>query len=193
MSTDFVIYDFDPNNLPADYLAAIGLVIASASQTDHVLRDFIGSYLGIDLAETIALGAHMSTPMKDDIIRALIELNAPHASEVDELDDVLDRIKEATARRNAVAHNAFARHPETGQIFSMRERARGSLQVDFTPIDAAELNEIANEVYAAGMALQEFMTVRGISPREREKPIHEALNRKNKAREERREKYGEKY
>jgi hypothetical protein len=188
-----VIYDFDPNNLPPEYLTAIGLVVASASQTDHVMRDFIGSYLGIDLAENIALGAHMSTPMKDDIIRALVELNAPHASEVDELDDILDRVRIATTRRNAVAHNAFARHPETGQVFTLRERARGSLQVDLTAIEAAELTEIGNEVYAAGMALQEYMTLRKIEPRLREKPIHEPLDRRKKARQERREKYGQVY
>ena len=188
-----IIYDFDPNHLPAEYLAAIGLVVASASQTDHVMRDFIGSYLGIDLAETIALGAHMSTPMKDDIVRALIELNAPHASEVDDLDDILDRIRDATARRNSVAHNAFAMHPETRQIFTMRERARGSLQVEFTPIEVAELNEIAYEVYSAGMALQEYMTQRGIEPRLREKPIHEPLNRKRTARKTRREQHGPVY
>jgi hypothetical protein len=187
------IYDFDPNNLPPEYLAAVGLVVAAASQTDHVMRDFIGSYLGIDIAESLALGAHMSTPMKDDIIRALVELNAPNASEVDTLDDILDRVREATARRNAVAHNAFARHPDTGQVFSLRERARGSLQIDLKPIEVAELNEIAGEVYAAGIALMEYMMVRGIGPREREKPLREPLNRGTKARKARRAEHGDVY
>ena len=184
------IYDFNPNNLPPEYLAAIGLVVASASQTDHVMRDFIGSYLGIDMAESLALGAHMSTPMKDDIIRALVELNAPRASDVDDLDDILDRVREATARRNAVAHNAFARHPDTGQIFSLRERARGSLQVDLKPIEVAELKEVATEMYASGMALMEYMMARGIGPRGRDKPLHEPLNRGRKARQARRDKHG---
>ena len=187
------VYDFDPNNLPPDYLAAIGLVVASASQTDHIMRDFIGSYLGVDIAESLALGAHMSTPMKDDIIRALVELNALCASDVDDLDDILDRVREATARRNAVAHNAFARHPETGQVFSLRERARGSLQVDMKPIQAAELNLIAAEVYASGTALMEYMMVRGIGLRNREQPIREPLNRGRKARQARRHEHGSVY
>ena len=184
------IYDFDPNNLPPEYLAAIGLVVASASQTDHVMRDFVGSYLGIDLAESLAVGAHMSTPMRDNIIRALIELNAPRASDVDDLDDILDLVREATSRRNAVAHNAFARHPDTGQVFSLRERARGSLQVDFKPIEVAELKEVAAEMYAAGMALMEYMMARGIGPRGRKKPIREPLNRGRKARQARRDEHG---
>lgn len=188
-----IIYDFDPHNLPQEYLAAIGLVVACSSQTDHIMRDFIGSYLGIDLAETIALGAHISTPMKDDIIRTLIELNAPHAGDVDCLDDILDRIKAAAASRNAIAHNAFATHPETGQVFTMRERARGSLQVELKPIAASELSDIANEVYGAGLALQEFMTSRGINARDRDRPIHEPLNRGKKARLARREQQGSDY
>lgn len=188
-----IVYDFDPNNLPPDYLAAIGLVVASASQTDHVMRDFIGSYLGIDIAESLALGAHMSTPMKDDIIRALVELNAPRACDVDELDDILDRVREATARRNSVAHNAFAKHPDTGQVFSLRERARGSLQVEMVPIEVAELKEIAAEVYAAGIALMEYMIARGIGPRERMKPLREPLNRGRKARKARRDEHGTEY
>lgn len=188
-----IIYDFNPNNLPPEYLAAIGLVVASASQTDHVMRDFVGSYLGIDMAESLALGAHMSTPMKDDIIRSLVELNAPRACDIDDLDDILDRIREATARRNAVAHNAFAVHPETGQVFSLRERARGSLQVDMTPIEVGELHEIAAEVYAAGMSLMDYMIARGIGPRERERPLHEPLNRGRKARQARRDEHGAQY
>ncbi len=187
------IYDFDPNNLPPEYLAAIGLVVASASQTDHVMRDFIGSYLGIDLAETIALGAHMSTHMKDDIIRALIELNAPSASEVDELDDILDRIRDATAQRNMVAHNAFARDPETGKIFAMRERARGSLQVELNHIEVGEIIDIAREVYASGIALMDYMIQKGIEPRARKKPLREPLNRGKKARQARRDQYGGTY
>lgn len=193
ISEKFVVYDFDPNNLPVEYLAAIGLVISCASQTEHIVRDFIGARLGIDNAETIALGAHMSMPMKNDIVRSLVELNAPHASEVDEVDDILDRIQEAMSRRNAVAHNDFAIHPDTGEIFSMREKARGSLQVELKPIPLNELQEIAGEVYQAGMALQNYMMTRRMGPRFREGPIREPLNRKKAERVKRREQLGDRY
>lgn len=75
----------------------------------------------------------------------------------------------------------------------MRERARGSLQVDFTEIKIAELHEIAHEVYDTGMELQVFMTANGIFPRERENPIREPLNRKRSARQARREQHGSVY
>jgi hypothetical protein len=188
-----VVYDFEPKNLPTDYLAAIGLVVANASQTDNIMRDFIGALLGVDNIETIALGTHMSTPMKDDIIRSLAELSAPCASEIDQIDDILDRIRSAIARRNEVAHNAFAIHPTTGEIFSMRERARGSLQVDFRPIKVEELLSIADDVYKAGIALMQFMVDRKLGSRFRTKPLFKPLNRKTKARAERRQKYGAVY
>ena len=77
----FVIYDFNPNNLPAEFLLAVGLVITCASQTEEIMPEFMGALLRADNVETIALGVHMSAPMQDDIIRAVAELNAPSASE----------------------------------------------------------------------------------------------------------------
>jgi hypothetical protein len=115
-----IVYDFNPNNLPPDFLRAVGLVIACASQTEEVMRNFMGIVLGVDNIETEALGTHMSFPMKDDIIRSIFELNAPSASFVDEVDDILDDIRDAMQLRNVVAHNEFAIHPDTGEIFSLR-------------------------------------------------------------------------
>jgi hypothetical protein len=188
-----VIYDFDPNNLPAEFLQAIGLTIATASQTEHVMRDFIGALLTIDNADTLALCTHLSAPLKDDIIRALAELKAPRASEVDAIDDMMDRIRDAMAKRNSIAHNAFAQHPKDGAILAMKETARGSLQVDLAPITAGELRAVAKEIYDAGMALQEFMMTRGLGPRFRTEPLREPLNRKQKARRKRQTDFGDRY
>ena len=187
------IYDFNPNNIPDEHLRAIGLVIACASQTEEIMRSFIGALLGIDNIETIALGAHMSLPMKDDIIRALVELNAPSASAVDEIDDILDRIKDTLQLRNAVAHNAFAIHPDNHEIYSLRERARGSLQVEFKPVRSEELLEAADQIYRAGMALQEYMIKTGLGPLVRAKQLREPLNRGKKAREQRHAEHGARY
>ncbi|MFM5923965.1 MAG: hypothetical protein ACKOPG_07255 [Novosphingobium sp.] len=188
-----IIYDFNPNNLPDEHLRAIGLVIACASQTEEIMRNFIGVLLGVDNIETIALGTHMSLPMKDDIIRAVVELNAPSASAVDEVDDILDEIREAMQLRNAVAHNEFAIHPENGEIYSLREKARGSLQAELKPIKANDLLEAADRVFRAGMALQSYMMKTGLVPRTREKPLREPLNRKKSARAQRRAEHGDQY
>lgn len=188
-----IVYDFNPNNLPDDFLKAIGLVIASASHTEQIMREFLGIMLGVDNIETEALGTHMSFPMKDDMIRAVVELNAPTASDVDQIDDILDDIREAMQLRNAVAHNEFAIHPETHEILSLRVKARGSLQTEFKAVTAEELNEIAAKVYSTGMALMEFMMAKGIGPRVRTAPLREPLNRKKKYREQRRAEHGEQY
>jgi hypothetical protein len=188
-----IIYDFNPNNLPDDYLKAIGLVIACASQTEEIMRNFMGVLLGVDNVETIALGTHMSMPMKDDVIRAVLELNAPSASAVDEVDDILDDIRDAMQLRNVIAHNEFAIHPETGEIYSLRIKARGSLQSELKPITAQELRDSADQIYRAGMKLQEYMMKSGIGPRFREGPLREPLNRGRKARQARRDEHGAAY
>ncbi len=188
-----VVYDFDPRNLPSGYLEAIGYVIAAGSQTDNIMQEFIGTLLKIDNIETIALTTHLSTPLKDNIIRALAELNAPFASEIDEIDDLLDSIRNAMEKRNAVAHNAFARHPDTGEVVSLRMKARGSLQIEFTPITIDELNKQAEAIYEAGLALFSFMINRGIGTDTRQPPLREQFNRKKNARQKRRDDFGDKY
>ena len=137
------IYDFNPYSLPDAYLKAIGLVIASSSQTEEILGHFLGGLLGADNIETAALHTHMSFPMKNDIVRSILELNAQNASSVDEVDDILDRIEKAVRLRNEVAHNKFAIHPETGEVYSFRVKARGSLQSNLTIITVQELLETA--------------------------------------------------
>jgi len=186
MNEPAIIYDFDPNNLPREHLEAIGLIIASASQTESILRDFIAGLLGIDEFEAVALGQHMTFPLKNDVIRALAELNAPSVSEVDEIDEMIDAIKDALDKRNAVAHNAFARHPETGEILSMRTQARGSLQVKLTPISVDQMRKDASVIYRAGMRLMEFMMSRNLLPKERTRVVHAPMKRGEKARAHRR-------
>ncbi|MGP1283014.1 MAG: hypothetical protein ACTS1X_08565 [Parasphingopyxis sp.] len=187
------VYDFDPSNLPDDYLRAVGLVVVSATETEAVMRDFIGALLGIDNIESIAICAQMPFRLKDDIIRTLNELKAPSASELDNLDDILDQITEAIERRNAIAHSSFPIHPETGQVFRFKEKARRKLSADWVEVTVEELLSIAKEVHEAGLALQGFMAERGLGPRKREEPLREPISRKKKARDDRRAEYGEKY
>jgi hypothetical protein len=188
-----IVYDFNPNNIPDEYLQAIGLVIASSSQTEEIMGHFLGALLTVDEVETVALHTHMSMPMKTDIIKAILELNAPSASAVDDVDDLLDRICAAVERRNEVAHNKFAIHPQTGEIFSLRIKARGSLQSELKPVTADDLRSVASEIYHAGLALQDYMTQNGLSPRSRERPLRQQFKRKKSARNARRGKFGIKY
>ena len=182
-----VIYDFDPNNLPPEYLQAVGLVAMSSAQTENVMQDFIGVLLGIDAIETLALTTHMAGPLKDHIIRALTELNAVSIDIVDEIDDLMDAINEAMGKRNVIVHNPLMMHPKTGEVLSHRLRARGSLQLELRPISVEEIQQDASLIYEVGMNLTTFMMNHGLSPKWPAHPMRVTLNRSKKARAERRD------
>lgn len=186
MSEPQITYDFDPRNLPPEYLQAIGLVVAASAQTESVVCNLIGSLLGIDNADSAAVTTHMSVPLRDNVVRSLIELKTEHSDIVDEIDDLMDAVTEAFATRNTIAHNSFAIHPETGEVLSHRMKARGSLQLELEPISIDEIQECAETVYDAGIAIVRFMMRVGIAPRPRTKPLMEPLDRKKKARAKRR-------
>ncbi len=181
-----VVYDFDPRNLPPEMLRAVGLAVAASSQTESIVQEMIGALLGIDNLETRALTAHMSAPLKDHICRVVAELNAPSVREIDTLDDLLDAVNEAFTKRNQIVHNALMRHPETGEIYSFRERARGSLSIALQPITVEQIEKDALTIYEAGMALMGFMMSRGIGPHLRTKARNLPVDRRPKVRAARR-------
>lgn len=180
-----VVYDFDPRNLPPALLRAVGLVTAAAAQTEHVMQEFIGGLLGIDSIEAISLTTHMAGPLKDQVARSLIELNAANSCAVDAVDDLLDAIKSATDKRNILVHNALARHPDTGEVFSIRYQSRGSLQLSMQRVDVEQIEKDAALIYEVGMNLMQFMITFEITPKDRTRTIHATLNRGKKARAER--------
>jgi hypothetical protein len=146
-------YEFDPRKLPAEMLQAVGLVVAASAQTEWVVQQLIGGALCIDDVSTTVLTAHMAAPLKDHVARALTEINGVPAPMVDEIDRLLDEVKEATDKRNTLVHNTLVRDPRTGKVYSFRETARGSLQVSMQPISVAEIEQDAARIYEAGMAL----------------------------------------
>lgn len=188
-----VIYDFDPTKIPDDILKGIGLVIVSATETEAIMQICIGALLGVDNVDSVAICAQMPFRLKDDVIRTLNELKAPSASELDKLDDILDRIASAMNIRNAIAHSSFPIDPETKKVYRFKEKARGALTADLVEVNQAELTSIATEVHESGLALQSFMISRGLYSRERQAPLKEPISRRKGAREGRRTKFGDDY
>jgi len=189
---ELIVYDFDPNNIPPEYLQAVGLVAMTSASTESATAEFIGALIGADNIETLALTTHMNAPLKDHVARSLIELNAVSAEILDQVDDLLDNIDDATARRNVIIHNQLIMHPKTGEVLSHRLKARGSLQLELRPISVEEIKEDARLIYEAALALINFMGIFRIEPRERRAPLREPLNRSKKARAERRDLGGRK-
>jgi hypothetical protein len=184
-----VIYDFDPRNLPPELLQALGLVTAAAAQTESIVQRFIGGLLAIDEIETISLTAQMSANLREQVVRSVLELNAANSWVVDTVDDLMDAIAVATDRRNQLVHTSMARNPETGEVFSVRFKARRSLNLDMDLIDVSQIEKDAAEIYEAGMKLMQFMMMFGILPADRTRPIREELDRRPKARKLRQAEY----
>lgn len=183
--TPSVVYDFDPHNLPPEYLRAIGLVVASSAQTEHVLQDFIGGLLGIDSIQSIALATHMNNPLKDNIIRTLAEIDAPTIKELDKIDELLDAVNAALDKRNIIVHNPLMTHPDTGEVFSHILNARGAIKLELKRILSSEIEQAAEDIYKSGMNIMEFMITRNLFPKDRIKPMREPIKRGKKARTER--------
>lgn len=186
MKDPAVIYDFDPHKLPKEYLEAIGLMVAAASQTEDIVGQFIGGLLGIDNLQSVALTTHMSGPIRDHIARALAEIEAPTEDVVHEIDEILDSINVAMEKRNTLVHNALGRHPVTNEVVSLRIKARGSLQAQLTPISVEGIREDATLLCNAGLKLMWFMSRRSVRPTIRNTPKRAPLKRGKKARAERR-------
>lgn len=183
---DLLIYDFNPNSLPVELLQTIGLVTAASAQTEHVLGMLIGGLLNIDDVDTEALTAHMAIPLKDHVIRTLAELHAPTLEDLDLLDEILDKAKACFEARNLLVHNSFCIDPKTGEVLSLRARARGGLQVELKPVSIEEIKEQADALYKIGMDLMQFMISRGLPRRHRQVPLPATVKRSEKARAERR-------
>jgi hypothetical protein len=159
-----IIYDFDPRNLPPDYLAAIGLVTAAYAQTENTVEAFIGACLGIDAEYQIAVTTHMPGPLRDHVARAVAEIHIDNLDHLDALDFILDRIVKAAAKRNAIAHHTWAQHPVTGAVFTVKHTARGSVLVESVPQTVEQIRLDAAFIYDAGMALIKFMIALGLEP-----------------------------
>jgi hypothetical protein len=187
-----IIYDFNPNNIPDEYLKAIGRIMLCAAQAEDCVRTAIGVFLKIDNVETLALTTQLSTPLKNKILRAVAELNSASASMVDDLDDILDNINAGMERRNAVAHRSLCKNPESNEILIWKEKVRDSIELELKPITVNELNEIADNLLKASDELTAFLGRVG-GPRIREGLLREPLNRTKTARAKRRAQHGAQY
>jgi hypothetical protein len=187
-----IIYDFDPNGIPDDYLRAIGRVMLCAAQAEDSVRTAIGVFLRIDNIETLALTNQLSGPLKDKILRAAAELNAASASMVDTLDDILDDINEAMVDRNAYAHRPLCRHPDSGEVLIWKEKVSGSIELELKGITSAEINAVGDRLLAASHRLTLFLQLCG-GPKIRERVLRDPLRRTKAARAERRAAHGDHY
>jgi len=160
----FKEYDFDPRNLPQDLLAAIGLMTASAAQTEGCIEAAIAGCLGVDFEYGKGLTTHMTAPLRDSVLRSVAEIRIDDLDALDRLDELLDAINEAYSKRNAVVHHAWCRDPDTDAVFTHKETSRARYESDLIPMSVDQVKSDALFVYQAGMDLYSFLLARDLLP-----------------------------
>lgn len=164
---EYKLYDFDPYNLPDDILQRIGLIIACSTQTENLVEGAIQDLLSLQTVAAKILTTHMSMQVRLGVLRSAAEMQwRDDPATLSEFETVLQRIDAAIGERNRIAHVTWQRDPEDDTVFTSKIRARKALKVDLEPVTAQALDAIALEVYSAGLALMQFMGVRGIRQRQ---------------------------
>jgi hypothetical protein len=157
-------YDFDPRNLRQDLLAAIGLMTTSAAHTESCVDEAIAGCLGIDHEYGQAVTTHMTMPLRFDVLRSAAEIRIDDLDALDALDVLLDRLKQAFNKRNAVVHHMWGRDPKTGNVMMVKETARQRIEIESIPMSADQVKDDALFVYETGMALFSFLKAHSLLP-----------------------------
>lgn len=156
--------DFDPFGLPSKVMRAVGLVAISAAQTEHIMEQGIGGCIGIDIEYTAAITTHMTSPLRDHVLRAAAEIRIDSLDDLDELDKLLDEIRNSLPRRNNYLHNSLCVDKDTGELFASKIEARGRVDVELVPVTVDDIENDATRIYKAGLNLYLFLNKRGLLP-----------------------------
>jgi hypothetical protein len=163
MARPAIIYDYNPFNLPSEILRAIGLVIASASQTEHVLNMALGGTLGLQQHYATALTIHMPIALKASALKSAAEFRLD-VDDLDALDLLLVEVDKAFGIRNHYAHHSFLVHPSNGEVYRQSESARVRLEMELVLLTVSQIESEAGFIYKAGMDLMQFLILKNLLP-----------------------------
>jgi hypothetical protein len=164
MNPKFRDLDFDPRNIPADYLQAIGLASACYAQTEDNVQWAIAGLLGIDMETGWAISTHMSAPLRESVLKSLSELKMTNLGDLEKLDKLLEDVKTAGGKRNDIAHNLWCRDEKTGEVFHVLTEARNRVSVKQKPVSLKSIQDDANFIYSAGIELLRFLLAKNLVP-----------------------------
>jgi len=175
--------DFEPANLPREYLAAIGLMSAAASHTDSIVEMAIAGVLGVDGEQGWAVTSHMPAPLRTSVLKSAAEIVMTDEAALNRLDDILDAIKSAVEERNGMVHGSWCRRPSDNAVFLVRQEARTSVKISSIPVTVDQIELKALALYNAGIGLMEFildMDIMPAYPRTRNRTINTPSARKRR-------------
>ena len=152
-----MILNFDPLKLPPDILEALGLIIATSSQTERVIEMAICGCLKVSANYGPAITAHMTAPLRDHVLRSVAQLAIDDLDTLDELDQLLDDIKVAIAKRNLYVHNPIGREETRNKFYAAKIEARGEVDSESIPISAQQIKADAIAILEKGLKLMTFL------------------------------------
>ncbi len=158
------VLDFEPEHLPHDFLAALGLMSASASHTDGIVEMAIAGMLGIDGEQGYAVTAHMSAPLRVSVLKAAAEIRFDNPKILDELDVIIDEITNAAGARNDMIHGAWCLKRSTNEVILVKQEARTHVNVTSRPMTVDEVKLKSRALYEAGINLMRFILAVDVLP-----------------------------
>ena len=144
--------------LPEAYLVAIGRVCVQWSQLETIADLAIRKLAGFELLDTRAtiITAHMSWPMKQNILYALVEQYRDRHSHLAKFDELKPIYKKAQDGRNRVVHASWSF--ENGKVSTLRATAREKLKSHIDPISVVDINAISDQIgFAAAQTLKAIL------------------------------------
>jgi hypothetical protein len=167
-------FDFDPNKLPKDILESLGFLVAAAAQTENVLEMVLAAILKLEAPYSLAVTTHMNAPLLDHAIRSASQIRIDDLDVLDKIDDLLDAIGDAFAKRNDYVHGQIGSDPDTAKLVLTKIKARGQLEAESIPITSKQIRDDANLVLQSGLALLAFVANLGFLPLFPDQPIYRA-------------------
>jgi hypothetical protein len=164
MDAKFRNLDFDPRNLPKDYLEAIGLACACYAQTEDNVQVAIAGLLAVDIEVGWAITTHMTAPLRESVLKSLTDIKFDDLSDIEEFDRLMGDVHEAANKRNRIAHNLWCTDEQTREIFQVRYDARTRVTAEVIPVSLETIRSDAEFIYLAGIEFLRFLIAKGLLP-----------------------------
>jgi hypothetical protein len=143
--------------IPQDILVGIGNVIVTWGRLEHIVDLMIAKLSGFELFDQrgAIVTAHMTWPLKMDILESLVTAFVPDHPHLKGYDAIKTLLKKAQEGRNKIAHGQWGH--EDGITHKLRATARGKLKASIDPITVADLEAINVDVHLAAVCLWKFV------------------------------------
>ena len=140
-------------SLPEAYLLAIGKVCVQWAALESIVDLALHKLMGLDFTDPrgAILTAHMTWPLKMDVLKSLVtshRQNFPHLSSFDAVEPMLNRAQKG---RNKIVHATWAYDNGVARI--LRATARGQLKTSMDPVSVKDIEITISDIGAAGAAL----------------------------------------